>query len=108
MSGISKHTLTINISDRIEWIDKRCGLTEIQKDYITAQMKEAVSDAVHKANEANKQPDTKALRLQNVVPSTSLDVTKGIKSCSGCLHYHPSQYSGNCTVCKDFNKWQRS
>ena len=64
MSDLTKHTLTINISDRIEWIDKRCGLTEIQKDYITAQMKEAVSEAVQQANGANASDS--GLHLQNV------------------------------------------
>ena len=64
MSDLVKHTLTVNISDRIEWIDKRCGLTEIQKDYIAAQMKEAVADAVQQANGANVSDS--GLHLQRV------------------------------------------
>ena len=51
MSDKTEHTLKIKISDRIEWIDKRCGLSEIQKDYVSAQMKEAVRDALRQAND---------------------------------------------------------
>lgn len=64
MSDLVKHTLTINISDRIDWIDKRCGLTEIQKDYIAAQMKEAIADAVLRANAV--QTSDSGLHLQRV------------------------------------------
>lgn len=72
MSDLIKHTLTIKISDRIEWIDKRCGLTDIQKDYVTAQMKEAVNDAVQQANEVIK-PHEKALPMCGVSGTKPMD-----------------------------------
>ena len=60
----TKHTLTVKISDRIEWINKRCGLTEIQKDYIAAQMKEAVGDAISKlANDSTAKANKHLLCL---------------------------------------------
>lgn len=81
-----KHTLKVKIFDRIDWIDKRCGLTEIQKDYVSAQMKEAVVEALRQDNEVDKQAE-KALAIQ------------GVSICSRCKIQPTHEGSFYCIDC---------
>jgi len=40
------YSIIKDVENRIEWIDKRIALTNIQKEYIKFQMKEAVVSAL--------------------------------------------------------------
>ena len=51
---------------RTEWICKRTNLAKPETEYVTFQIKEAVTRALREANEDNKQPE-KALPLHNIV-----------------------------------------
>ena len=97
MGDLSKHTLTVNITDRIDWIDKRCSLTDIQKDYIAVQMKDAVLDALTQANDI----ETKSSGLYLHHVSNNESEAEVVVNCFDCANAFKYDFDGtgciNCT-----------
>jgi hypothetical protein len=82
--------MTINITKRLEWLNKRLGLSEIHKEYIGLQMKELALEVKQKTEQELKSD------LLNRVIETPLEWVKSNKVDSGedlKIYYLPNAYT---------------
>ena len=98
-----KIEVNVDVQKRIAWICKRTELTEIQKSYVLAMMKDCVIDALEQANDIL---ETKEAALSQRVNDSSfgeLVIVQNVKNpCKLCKYNGKTSDKSPCSWCSDY------